>query len=79
MRVFYAFKKNRKAWKYKKWEKSTNIRYLNYAEIIKFILENMQNIIFHFLFLSIQIHIKAHFCINIKNIYLTFCWYYGHD
>lgn len=33
-----------------KWEKSTNIRYLNYAEIIKFILENMQNIIFHFFF-----------------------------
>lgn len=62
-----------------KWEKSTNIRYLNYAEIIKFILENMQNIMFHFFFLSIQIHIKAHFCINIKSIYLTFCWYYGHD
>lgn len=44
-----------------KWETSTDIRFLNYAEIIKLILENMQNIIFHFFFFQFKFILKLVF------------------
>lgn len=61
--MFYTLKKKKieKRENTIKWEKSTNIRFLNYAEIIKCILENMQNIIFHFFLFQFKFTLKLIF------------------